>query len=293
MSATTVHVIADSISAGGARITTLLCTFPRFILPEILTHRVFSRSTASSRAIPSKRILQNATAVPLEWGENCAGMSSRHLMHGWKLTAAKAVWGVHNSFSQLSCRLLAALGVHKQIANRLIEPHLMVSMLITSTDYTNFLDQRLGSEAQPEMRDLARAVDRALNQSSPEFLEFGQCHLPFVTAHEKYEHTIATCKLVSAARCARTSYSNYDGTKPDVEKDLRVAYKLLFPESGPMHQSPFEHIAQPNSHDRGEGSFNLIGWVSFRWELSLWWEDRLPEFWDNYKYEGTEQYLPC
>ena len=50
-------VIADSIS-NGVRITSLQLHLPKFILAELNTHRVFSRSSASSRAIPTDKIIQ-------------------------------------------------------------------------------------------------------------------------------------------------------------------------------------------------------------------------------------------
>ena len=45
-------VIADSVSPKGIRLVTIECQFPRFILAQVNTHRVFSRNSASSRAIP-------------------------------------------------------------------------------------------------------------------------------------------------------------------------------------------------------------------------------------------------
>ena len=37
-------VLADSVSPAGHRLTTLEATFPRFVLAEFNTHRVFSRN---------------------------------------------------------------------------------------------------------------------------------------------------------------------------------------------------------------------------------------------------------
>lgn len=51
-------MLADSI-ASGVRLTTLQVTMPRIVLAEFNTHRMLSRNSASSRAIPvEKRIAQ-------------------------------------------------------------------------------------------------------------------------------------------------------------------------------------------------------------------------------------------
>jgi thymidylate synthase ThyX len=52
------EILADSLSPQGHRITTMKITFPRFILAEMNTHRVFSRNSASSRAIPFNKMVK-------------------------------------------------------------------------------------------------------------------------------------------------------------------------------------------------------------------------------------------
>jgi hypothetical protein len=72
-------IIADSISIYGARITTFILTYPRFIHSELMTHRVFSRNAASSRAIPIKRMIrmiEEQPAMPIEWGTTKPGMQA-------------------------------------------------------------------------------------------------------------------------------------------------------------------------------------------------------------------------
>jgi len=49
-------ILLDSISETIKRITTFALTYPRIIHSEFMTHRVFSRNAASSRAIPAKRM---------------------------------------------------------------------------------------------------------------------------------------------------------------------------------------------------------------------------------------------
>ena len=47
-------VIADSVCPKGVRMTTMEIEYPRFILAELNTHRMLSKNSASSRAIPVK-----------------------------------------------------------------------------------------------------------------------------------------------------------------------------------------------------------------------------------------------
>src|ERR1041384_185786 len=88
-------VLADSISPAGHRLTTLETTFPRFILAEFNTHRVFSRNSASSRAIPIvkqvRRVLEQPY-VPIEFGSNQPGMQAGPALTGEKRQAAEAEW---------------------------------------------------------------------------------------------------------------------------------------------------------------------------------------------------------
>ena len=51
------RILLDSLSPSGARLTTMEVRYPRFIHSEMMTHRVFSRNAASSRAIPIKKMI--------------------------------------------------------------------------------------------------------------------------------------------------------------------------------------------------------------------------------------------
>ena len=87
----TATIIADSINSNGNRITTFELTYPRWIHAEVMTHRLFSRNAASSRAIPvsktSAAIKSNPT-TPSFWGANEAGMQSNSELSGFKLSLA-------------------------------------------------------------------------------------------------------------------------------------------------------------------------------------------------------------
>src|ERR1044071_105421 len=70
-------ILLDSISETGKRITTFEITFPRIVLAEFNTHRMFSRNSASSRAIPFQKQIervQNNPFIPDRFPKNVKGM---------------------------------------------------------------------------------------------------------------------------------------------------------------------------------------------------------------------------
>ena len=77
-------MIADSISPQGHRLSTMEVVIPRFILSEFNTHRVFSRNSASSRAIRVAvsigRVLFDPY-VPKRFGLNQGGMQSSNYVN--------------------------------------------------------------------------------------------------------------------------------------------------------------------------------------------------------------------
>ena len=63
-------IVADSVSPQGDRLTSLLITFPRILLSEINTHRMLSKNTSSSRAIPFKKMVEAIESnpfIPIAW----------------------------------------------------------------------------------------------------------------------------------------------------------------------------------------------------------------------------------
>lgn len=73
------EIIEDSISPGGVRLTSMVVVFPRQVLAEFNTHRVYSRNSASSRAIPVAKQLQmimDNPFIPDTVGKNKSGMQA-------------------------------------------------------------------------------------------------------------------------------------------------------------------------------------------------------------------------
>ena len=72
-----VYIVGHSLSPQSAETITVLATFPRIILSEINTHRMLSKNTSSSRAIPFEKMLeavQNNPFTPFAWQKYHPGM---------------------------------------------------------------------------------------------------------------------------------------------------------------------------------------------------------------------------
>ena len=268
-------IVADSISPDGHRITTLSLRYPRIIHAEFMTHRVFSRNASSSRAIPIERMIQDVIddcAMPVSWGSNKPGMQAGNEVS--EKDVAQLAWKRASRVAIQEARNLNALGLHKQIINRLLEPFGHISVVVTATEWDNFFALRCHPDADPTMRALAEAMRYAMDTStaySGEHGEWRNWHLPYFTDEDSgelatrgYDNSadqfMYAAMMISAARCARVSYLNHDGSHPDIEKDLALANRLQ--ES--RHMSPFEHQARATGDDGTALWGNLTGWDQFR-----------------------------
>lgn len=258
-SRTKVRVIADSVW-NGSRITTMQGRWRRAVHPQFMTYRLFARNARSSRAVPTKTLLKEVLrdpALPVKWGRNQAGMQAREELTGWRRLAAKALYAGSRFLMVAVVWALHRLGLHKEEANRLIEPWMWIDVVFTATEeshgkkpWDNFIDQRLHEDAQADMQELAREIKNALDTSRP---ADRQTHTPY--AMLRVASTEEDMR-VSAARCARVSYKPFGADKEDRNKDIRLANRL----EADGHWSPFEHVAQAEEGQHGV----LNGWQSLR-----------------------------
>ena len=234
-------VLADSVGPLGDRLTTLELTYPRFIHSELMTHREFSRNSASSRAIPVAKMLAKITeepVVPVWWGKNQGGMqayeeiSDKNAAEDWWRAAAQAAVEAAN--------VGISMNLHKQIVNRIVEPWMWITVIVSSTSWTNFIGLRDHHAAEPHIQQLARCVREVLYVSIPKKLKAGEWHLPLIDDEERQSTDVATLVKVSVGRCARVSYLTHDG-KRDMAEDIALHDKLIVQE--PLHASPAEHVA--------------------------------------------------
>lgn len=262
MNGVSARVICDSVSPSGDRLTTLEVKMHRFVLAEWNTHRAFSRNSASSRAIPiKKRILSVTTdmAWPLEWGSNQRGMQAGEELKGWRIAAAKSVWRFASTVTCVCAQTLEWIGLHKQVTNRLLEPFLWHTVVVSSTEWENFFSQRISPLAQPEIRAAAVEVRLAIDMSRPELVPVGHYHLPYILREEKVSLLQSDLIKISVARCARVSYMTQDGRR-DVSEDIRLYERLV--SARPPHASPLEHVATPSGDSLSHANFT--GWVQVR-----------------------------
>lgn len=299
-------ILLDSISETGKRLTTFEITFPRCVLAEAETHRVLrgwdgnieelvihnlgvnvdenlSRNSASSRAIPISKMVQRVREnpfIPEKWGMPVRGMGAKeyydkgtiediNLTMAWK-------FALKNSLEQVEACIEFG---NKEDLNRLLEPFMWHTAIITATEFDNFFKLRTNSAADWKIRRIADLMYEAYHAFEnwgkqtnikdcihgeikvPQKLKVGEWHCPLVyeedinsikymidvggnfvdiTPVQKELEAIEWMKRISVARCARVSYLTHDG-KRDIEKDLELFERLRT--SG--HWSPFEHVATP------------------------------------------------
>lgn len=297
----TAQIIADSISDDGTRITTFELDYPRIVHAELMTHREFSRNAASSRAIPTKAVLErvmNDPAMPVHFGKNQTGMQDAgehfELINGytpqewWKLMALSAA-----KFSEG----FAEAGYHKQVANRGTEFAQNIKVVVTSTSYDNWFWLRYCEMADPTIKVLSNVMLSAYKDSTPRLLTPGEWHVPYyfdgywsATSDDKlfelavdvHGHTLAEALKISSSCSAQVSYRKCDDT---LEKAVGLYDRLVGAEK--VHASPFEHqgtpvtksgvfvnaFAYPMSWEQGithvdrDGKFhsgNFTGWIQHR-----------------------------
>ena len=283
MSKAQVLIIADSISPEGKRLTTFQLRYWRSIHSELLTHRVFSRNAGSSRARPSKAIIEqvrNDPWGPIHWGANQAGMQAHETLKASERVQAERAWREAANYAADSAQLMVEANAHKQIVNRLLEPFTYIDVVLTATDFANWFALRDHPDAQPEIQELARMMRDAMDVSIPKLLKPGEWHLPYITKKDweaAYEYdlnhgglgdedaALELLKKASAARCARVSYKLFDGSNANFEKDLELFNQLLV--SQPLHASPAEHQATPD--------------VSYEWPITTC-EFSGSKYWGNF-----------
>ena len=289
-------VIADSVCPQGVRMTTMEIEYPRFILAELNTHRMLSKNSASSRAIPVKAMhefIKDNPAMPVSWGKNQPGMKASEEIAGSDSKNAVMIWNQAKEDALHWADALAhKLGVHKQIANRITEPWMTMKTVISGTEWNNFFHLRNHADAQPEIKALAEAMTVAYTTHLPVPLKPGQWHLPYITLAEyvptgelQYLNnnfdpiSLEEAKIVSASCCAQVSYRKNDDS---FDKAKKIYDQLILSE--PVHASPIEHQATPMDVDsmcRFEPdtwqpgvthvsansdlwSGNLRGWIQYR-----------------------------
>lgn len=280
---------------------TFSCEYWKAIHGEVMTHRVFSRNAGSSRAIKVEKLLAQASDLalrtgPVKWNFEQKGMQGTGELDPTQTKEAEVIWNAAADAAISHAKKLAALGVHKSIVNRLLEPFTSINTLITTCDIDNFLGLRLDKDADPTINWLAQEIYKQLNERVEETLTPGEWHLPYIDA-EDWEDADAhyraapdeermlladappqklglnIVRRVSVARCARVSYQAFEtGKRSTIVADLKLYDRLLGAQ--PLHASPAEHQATPDETFQSDGDTtewlhasehgNLRGWRQWR-----------------------------
>lgn len=263
-----VEVVLKSINTlSGTKMMTLRCHYPRIIHAEVKTHSQLKTNSASSRAVPVRAMnesILNDVAMPVRFGANQGGMKDKGVEHdgrvyhpshmvnfngrnAWQVVADEAV-GWSDALDQA--------GYHKQICNRLTEPFQWMDVIMSGSEWANFLWLRCDEDADPTLQVLADLCLQAYLHDSWDELGEGDWHLPFVqywrcpkTSKQLWytydvngddiDLTLEEAQLVSMSVAAQASFRKADAT---LEKALKIKDKLFGGRK--VHASPSEHQAK-------------------------------------------------
>lgn len=270
-------VLLDSVNECGDRLFTVEATFPRIILAEFNTHRMLSRNAASSRAIPVSKMIEaveHDPFIPIYWGKNQSGMQANEELDEIGKRRAEQTWLGLRDLAIIGVKaMIEDQGLHKQIANRPLEPWMWTTVIASATEWQNFFKLRCHPDAQPEMQKIAFMIRDLYEEHEPCEVVDNSWHLPLVSHNDEEEliaegFSIEDRIKISVGRCARVSYLTHDG-KRDPHADIELCNRLS--KSG--HWSPFEHVAQAmtaNQRYSSEESMsgNFVGWTQYR--KSFW-----------------------
>lgn len=222
------EIIADSLSPQGNRLTTFKLTYPRIIHSELMTHRVFSRNSASSRAIPFEKMVKMVEEdpfIPIAWQKDHKGMQGSEYAQYPDTEDFKSIWleARDNAIKSAQLAQIGKVKLTKQICNRLLEPFMWHTVLVTATEFENFFELRCPkykdslneiykskkdylektleedkykpnidldwylinqSQAEIHIQALAEAMWDAMNESTPKKLQAGEWHMPMIEVIE-------------------------------------------------------------------------------------------------------------
>ena len=249
---------------------------PKFLDAEIEKHRMISSNSSSDRAIPFSKMRDKTPYIPIDLRYNERGMQGSEVLsredYRYTVDTLKALYLATTKHLET---LEIAVNLHKQHLNRYLLGFSMQKKIMTATreEWSYFFGLRLHEDADPSVQILAEEIYNAIHLSSSRSIPDGVWHLPYVTDSERSIYEPLTLCKVSASRCARTSYDNFDGTKASVDKDLELFNKLVG--SNPKHMSPLDHQGLPalSPKDTGVthiflddsiGSGNFRNWIQFR-----------------------------
>ena len=189
-------IVADSLSPQGNRLTSLIVVMPRIVLSEFNTHRALSRNSASSRAIPFKKMVKSVQEnpfIPIAFQKDHKGMQGTEYFTDRKrqdgTNRGEHEWRVQLWKQSMDLAIKQATEIHsydvtKQLCNRLLEPFMYHTVLVSATEWSNFMALRDHPDAEIHIQAVARAISKAMEESTPKQLKAGEWHLPMIEIEE-------------------------------------------------------------------------------------------------------------
>ena len=283
--------------------------YPNFIANDIVVHN--SRNSASSRAIPFKKMVEMVEEkpfIPIAWQKDHKGMQgteyfSDKFPDGFSSERAatdilERRWLQARDFAVTSAKELHKAGsedeekVSKQLCNRLLEPFMWHTVIVTATEWNNFFELRCPQYQDPEgnlfksrkdyandsqwkgseewslidwvgcnksqadihIQFIAELMWDAYNESTPTILKENEWHIPF-NDHLKNVNLKDSIKIATA-RCARISYQTL-GDNPTINFEKDIALHDILAKH--KHWSPFEHIAKVMNENEYDSYYRGVG----------------------------------
>jgi hypothetical protein len=215
--------------------------------------------------------------VPETFNQRVKGMGVGDPLSAVAAANARESWIRAAKYATDEADHLMMLDVDKSRVNRLLEPFLWHTAIVTATEWSNFFALRDHPAAQPEFRKLARLMREAIEASAPEKLDYGAWHLPMLRPGEMKAarraadvETRREWAMISAGRCFTVSYD-----RDSLEEAATDSYARCVGGTQSGHWSPLEHpamAAYPGDRflacgERPEGvDFvgNFRGWCQLR-----------------------------
>lgn len=271
-------------------------TFPRIILAEINTYKMLSKNTSSSRAIPFEKmveVIEKDPFIPIAWQKQHRGMQGyEYFTDKSDIAHCEFMWSCAMESAIAVTEDMHKFGATKQLVNRLLEPFMWVTQLVTGTreSFEHLFNQRCPiypggckswkelcdldsnytmetplierlkvnkGQAEIHFMDLAEKMYDTLQESIPNELFMGSYHIPFLKDIISSEEMLVVDDLItmSVALTARVSYTSIgDDNKLTLERAKDIYNHCL--ENG--HWSVFEHIGQCMRDSEYEHSIRQI-----------------------------------
>lgn len=259
-----IEPIADTINRFGERLLTLDLTVPRWMWPQLLTHRRASRNAQSSRAVPFEKMLEAERYTPRFTGGDARlkGMSN-----GDPVPPALQEW-LAERIRKLENETAVALlqmqdqaelhGLHlcRGQLNRYLEPFRFIRGIVTMTvdkpGWLNLVSLRTGPGPQSETREVGERVEEIIWSSEP---TPSPLHIPFDPGRGTLEERVSQ----SVARCARISFLLVSALRSSEAKKKSAKLRE------DRHWSPFEHQAFTSPRSTRPTIYETGNFVGTHW----------------------------